>query len=308
MKIEQLRQLLEVSKTKSINQAAINLYMSQSNLSLSLRKLEAELGYPLLNRNYRGIELTSQGGKFLEYASSVLLQFDHLSSLSIDSSAEEGRTFSLANMHFRYVTEAAAALFSKHQNNSPFKLLVAEGGRDRITDLVYRGDAEIGILNIWSVHRKTMLSQFKAKNIQYYRLDTSPPSIVVGKGSPLYYKAPDWKPDIETLLQYPHVMYEEFDFGAYDETVKLLGLEKSAGRIVAADRATLYELLDYTNAYTLASTNTHVYSHTDYYPTARSFSLSDFGISCDVGWIKRKDYSPSPLALEFIHILSSYYV
>lgn len=43
MKIEQLIQVVEIAKTKSITMAAKNLYMSQSNLSISIRELEKEL-------------------------------------------------------------------------------------------------------------------------------------------------------------------------------------------------------------------------------------------------------------------------
>lgn len=307
MKIEQLRQLLEVAKTKSINQAAMNLYISQPNLSMSLRKLEAELGYPLFTRNNRGIDLTAQGEKFLESASSVLLQFDQLKSFSADSSAQDGQSFSLGNMHFRYVIEAAASLFNKRHRISPFKMSITEGSRDKIIDLVYRGDAEIGVLNIWSNHRKSVLSQFKAKDIQYYRLDSAPPSIVVGKGSPLYSNDPDWRPDVEILRHFPHVMYDEFDFGAYDRTPKELGLDKSSGRIVVNDRATLMEIMEQTDAFMLAGTNPKAYTHSAYYPNAKYFQIANTDITCEVGWIKRKDYSPSALALEFIQILSSYY-
>jgi len=307
MKIDQLRQLLEVSKTKSINQAAMNLYISQPNLSLSLRKLEAELGYALFVRNNRGIEFTLRGKKFVEYALSVLLQFDHLKTLYDDPSASSGNSFSLANMRFRYVIEAASILYTNHKKDLPFKLFITEGGRDKIIDLVYQGDSEIGILNIWSPHRKAMISQIKAKDIQYYRLTSNPPAVVVGKGNPLYYAEPDFKLGIQMLQEYPHAMYEEFDFGTYDNTAKMLGLNKTAGQIVVGSRCALYELLDYTDAFTLTSTNQHAYTHASYYPSARSFILTDSEISCEVGWIKRRDYTPSVLALEFLSLLSSYY-
>lgn len=307
MKVDQLRQLIEVSKTKSINQAAMNLYISQPNLSLSLRKLEAELGYVLFVRSNRGIEFTTKGKKFVDYASSVLLQFDHLKALYSDPTAESGNSFSLANMRFRYVVEAASILYTNHKNNQPFKLFIAEGGRDKVIDLVYQGESEIGILNIWSPHRKAMLSQIKAKDVQYYRLSSNPPTVVIGKGNPLYYADPDFKLDIQMLQNYPHAMYEEFDFGTYDNTAKMLELNKTAGQIVVDSRSALYELLDYTDAFTLSSTNQHAYTHASYYPFARSYVLENSDISCDVGWIKRRDYTPSTLALEFIQLLSTFY-
>ena len=48
MKIEQLEQALKVAELSSISLAAENLFISQPNLSLSIKKLEHELGYPFL--------------------------------------------------------------------------------------------------------------------------------------------------------------------------------------------------------------------------------------------------------------------
>ena len=154
LKIEQLRQLSEVAKTKSINQAANNLYISQPNLSLSLRNLESELGYTLLNRNNRGIELTADGQLFLEYAEAVLLQFNHLKNLHPRTTSDTQKSFSLASMYYRYVIEAASILYKNHQVSDPFQLYLQEGGRDRVIDMIYQGQAEIGIITIWSKYKK----------------------------------------------------------------------------------------------------------------------------------------------------------
>ena len=78
MKVEQLRQMVELANTRSMNQAAANLFMSQPNLSISIRKLEEELGCALVVRSSRGIALTTRGERFVEQAESILYQFDNL--------------------------------------------------------------------------------------------------------------------------------------------------------------------------------------------------------------------------------------
>ena len=69
------------------------------------------------------------------------------------------------------------------------------------------------------------------------------------------------------------------------------------GEIVVNSRAALYEVLDHTDADTIASTNRQAYTHAKYYPYAQSFVLQMDGDTCEVGWIKRKDHTPSPLAI-----------
>ena len=53
MRIEQLKYVVEIAKTKSINQAAANLYLSQPNLSKAVKALEEELGCVLIQRTNR---------------------------------------------------------------------------------------------------------------------------------------------------------------------------------------------------------------------------------------------------------------
>lgn len=50
MKIEQIQYILEIYKTGSISKAAQNFYMSRPNLSNSIRNLENEVGFDILER------------------------------------------------------------------------------------------------------------------------------------------------------------------------------------------------------------------------------------------------------------------
>ena len=52
MTFEQLNYVIEVSKTGSINKAAVNLFVSQSSLSQAIQNLEKELGYEARSCNH----------------------------------------------------------------------------------------------------------------------------------------------------------------------------------------------------------------------------------------------------------------
>lgn len=307
MKIEQLRQLIEVSKTKSINQAAANLYISQPNLSLSLRNLETELGYALMERSNRGVEFTVRGKQFLEYAASVLQQFDHLKSLYANDPTMPDKSLSLANMQFRYVNEVASKLYMRHKKTNPFRPILQEAGRDEIIDLVYHGKSEIGIIGIWSPYKRVASTQIKSRDCQYFRLTSNPLSIVVGKGNPLYYAEKDMMITPEMLEPYPVASYAKADYGSFLSPKEIIDNWDTNSRITANSRAALYEILEHTDAYTIMATNRQAYTHASYYPNARSFILAGNQGNCEVGWIKRRDYTPSPIALEFIQLLTTYY-
>lgn len=71
MQLNQFRFLIAVDKYGSISRAAQTLYISQSTISISLIRLEEELGVVLLNRGKRGVTLTEEGKKVLECAVSI---------------------------------------------------------------------------------------------------------------------------------------------------------------------------------------------------------------------------------------------
>ena len=306
MKIEQLRQMVELANTRSMNQAAANLFMSQPNLSVSIRKLEEELGCSLVVRSSRGITLTTQGERFVEHAESVLSQFDRLTDACMPYGNKALPTLSLAIANCRYVVHAAAALQQQHRA-TPFNLVIHETDRDGAWDYVTRGDCELGVINILSCYKKDVLRQMKTKDIQYYRLSSSPSSILVGKGSPLYRLPAGTELTTDLLEGLPQVRYEKMGYARYGERERLLGIPNPPSEIIVDSRAALFEILDNTDAYHISSTNHSAYRHTEYYPAIRSFSLPENDLLCEVGWIKRTSTTPSPLALEFIQLLTGYF-
>lgn len=57
---------VEVEKTRSITQAADNLYMAQPNLSKAIRELEDTLGITIFERTPKGVVPTKKGAEFFE--------------------------------------------------------------------------------------------------------------------------------------------------------------------------------------------------------------------------------------------------
>ncbi|NBD23024.1 LysR family transcriptional regulator [Paenibacillus glycinis] len=64
MNLENLYSFLTVALEGSISKASKKLHITQPTLSIRLRKLENELGFTLLDRNWSGIRLTDEGQYF----------------------------------------------------------------------------------------------------------------------------------------------------------------------------------------------------------------------------------------------------
>jgi len=76
MKIEQLQYILEIDKCKSMSKASKNLYITQQNLSYSIKKLEDELNITILDRYSKGCALTEEGALFSEFCKNVLKEWE----------------------------------------------------------------------------------------------------------------------------------------------------------------------------------------------------------------------------------------
>ena len=67
-----LKYFQELSKTKNISRAAERLGISQPSLSLSVKRIEASVGTPIIYRNKKGVTLTPAGREVLKKSSQLL--------------------------------------------------------------------------------------------------------------------------------------------------------------------------------------------------------------------------------------------
>lgn len=61
MTTEQLQYLIEISRNSSLTAASQKLHITPQALSTSIKKLEKELGFPVLERSYKGISINNDG-------------------------------------------------------------------------------------------------------------------------------------------------------------------------------------------------------------------------------------------------------
>lgn len=69
---EDLQSFLVASNKKSLSMAADALHITQPTLSYRIKKLEKDLGFKLIERNWEGIRLSDEGQYFLPYAIRIL--------------------------------------------------------------------------------------------------------------------------------------------------------------------------------------------------------------------------------------------
>ena len=64
MEIKDLQYFIAIGEAGSFTAAAERLYISQQGLSSAIKRLETEVGYPLLTRGPSGVAMTERGAAF----------------------------------------------------------------------------------------------------------------------------------------------------------------------------------------------------------------------------------------------------
>ena len=76
MDMKSLNYFVHAAETLNFTKAAKECYISQTAISLSIAKMEEELGFMLFDRNNRSIRLTPAGRDFYEWACRTLHSYD----------------------------------------------------------------------------------------------------------------------------------------------------------------------------------------------------------------------------------------
>ena len=99
MTFVQLKYILTIAETKSLNKAAEQLYVSQPSLTNALKELEKEVGITIFFRTGRGVTLTNDGVEFLTYAREIYREYEQLMQRYGDGGSYK-KKFAVSTQHY----------------------------------------------------------------------------------------------------------------------------------------------------------------------------------------------------------------
>jgi DNA-binding transcriptional LysR family regulator len=197
------RYAVEIAKTKSINKAAENLFMSQPNLSRAIKDLEASLGIVIFNRTTKGMTLTSQGEEFLEYARKILAEIDTIENMYLTENINKQR-FSVSVPRSSYISNAFSEFVKNLDLNKKAEVFYKETNAFRTIRNVLQSDYNLGIIRYQEVFDDYFQSLLKEKDLKGELVSEFTYKVVMSKNHPLANKDDLTLKDLEPFIEIAH--------------------------------------------------------------------------------------------------------
>jgi LysR family transcriptional activator of glutamate synthase operon len=148
MELRQLRAFVKVANAGTFTRAAEELHLAQSAVSQAVGRLEAELGFELLRRTSRGVELTEAGTAVFERAREVVAGADAIrSDLAALRGLLEG-TVALGTMLPPGPIDLPGLLASFHTTHPGIGVHVREGSAPEILAALRRDELDVAFTGV----------------------------------------------------------------------------------------------------------------------------------------------------------------
>lgn len=146
MELRQLEHFVAVAKYLSFSRAARAVYIVQSSLSASIRRLERELGTPLFERTTHKVALTRAGSALLPIAQRVLMDVRTAREAVATVTAMLHGTVNIGTIQMLTWVDWPTALSKFHQAYPGVEISLHEAPVDELLDGLLAGDLDLAYI------------------------------------------------------------------------------------------------------------------------------------------------------------------
>lgn len=212
--IEQIKCLQALQKAGSFTKAATELAKAKSAVIYSIKNLEEQVGFPLVDRTSYRPEITAKGIEFLNEANKLTKQYDDLISKTkqISSNVETRLSISVSGI---YGLDKLYPVIKKAMQRYPSTEILLEREILSGEKMLLSDQVDLAIFEDLS----------SIKNFSYKPIDQVDMLLVVAKGHP-FLDLPRKEQDFQKLAQYPQIIQrstipdENTNIGIMKESLK----------------------------------------------------------------------------------------
>ena len=241
MNILHMKYAVEIEKTKSISQAAKNLYMAQPNLSRAIKELEEKLGITIFDRTTKGITITPKGQEFLNYSRKILKQIDDVENMFKDSYTDK-QHFSISVPRASYISHAFSQFVKDVTRDKEIDLFYKETNSNRTITNLLKSDYKLGIIRYATNYETYFMEMLSEKGLSHETITEFTYVLSMSKDSPL---AKIDEITFDDLTNYVEIAHAD----PYVPSLPLATVRKEelpdniTKRVYVFERASQYELL-----------------------------------------------------------------
>ncbi len=194
---------IEVERTRSISQAAENLFMAQPNLSKAIKEMEDSLGFTIFERSSKGVVPTRQGKEFLVYARNIVSQLEKIESISRPDGADT-QIFKVSIPRGSYVAYGVANFVLELDISKGIDINVQETNSMQTISNIAGGQYSLGIIRYQTVYEKYFMDFLAEKDLKHEPIWEFENLVLFSKEHDL---ASNEKVEYEQLLDYIEIVH-----------------------------------------------------------------------------------------------------
>ena len=242
MTLQQMKYALTIAEQGSMNKAAEQLFISQPSLTSAVRELEKEIGIQVFVRSSRGVSVTAEGADFLMYVRQVYQQYELLHQ-KYGGSGGAKRKFGVSTQHYSFAVKAFVETV-KRAGMENYEFAVYE---TRTYEII---ENELGILYMNDMNRKVLEKILRENQLKFTELFSCDTYVYLRSGHPLAGREILSMKDLEP---YPCLAFDQGKNNSFYLAEEMKSTYDYDRIIKANDRATMLNLMNGLDAYTLCS-------------------------------------------------------
>lgn len=182
MTFQQLQYFLEVHKAGTFSQAAKNMIVTTSSVSITISNLEKELGYPLFIRSQKGLTLTANGQKVLDHATHICERYRQLGHIHNTSYS----SLHIATNDYAPAKAAITNLIAANAHKRDTAITVSQTTQETLQKIALF-EIDIGIIGNFHSRNLPLQNMLRNKGLAHKVLDILPVEIILGKNHRLFH-------------------------------------------------------------------------------------------------------------------------
>jgi DNA-binding transcriptional LysR family regulator len=190
-------------------------------------------------------------------------------------------------------------LLDRHKEDGA-RFILREGFRDDCINWTAEGVCDLGVVTMDLNDEKEFRQMLKLRHLSCEIICRPKTRVVIGAGHPLYHTDVT-EVSYRDMAKYPFVTYDDAEARSYLRSAYIHAAVDNL-RVITTDRASLHEMMEFTDSYSVGFSTDAVYQNIPPAPRTRLLTLKDSKLTHTIVCISSTAFEETHLAREFVDL------